>query len=176
MSIKLYKYTKSELDKLLKSIVVLVDTREKQNKHITDFFDKHKIEYKRATLSYADYSFYLPKNDDLGIVRDLYFDNLIAVERKGSLEELSGNLAQNRQRFEDELLRASARITLMVENASYDDIYGKKYKTKLSEKAFAASIATFKHRYNMDVQFISKENAGKFIYTEFYYWLREYLK
>ena len=176
MSIKLYKYTKSELDTLLKSMVVLVDTREKENKHITDFFDKYKIEFRFATLNYADYTFYLPRNNDLGIIRDMCFDNLIAIERKNSLEELSGNLAQNRQRFEDELLRASARITLMVEDASYDDIYNKKYRTKLSEKAFTASIATFKHRYNMDVQFVSKENAGKFIYTEFYYWLREYFR
>ena len=38
-----YKYTDSEERELLDSIVILVDTREKVNDHITDYFDKHHI-------------------------------------------------------------------------------------------------------------------------------------
>ena len=35
-----FKYTDKEIDELVKSIVVLVDTSEKENQHILDYFDK----------------------------------------------------------------------------------------------------------------------------------------
>ena len=44
--VQLYKYSKSELDKILKTPVILIDTREQENIHITDYFDKKKIQYK----------------------------------------------------------------------------------------------------------------------------------
>jgi len=44
---------------------------------------------------------------------------------------------------------------------------------ELNEKAFIASLFSFKYRYDIDIQFIGKENAGKFIYNSFYYYLRE---
>ena len=55
------------------------------------------------SLSYGDYSFYIPKNDSLSIPRDRYFDKKIIDERKGLLEELSGNLTKERDRLEKEL-------------------------------------------------------------------------
>jgi len=174
-AIKLYKYTKEELDQLLKSTVILCDTREQRNEHITDFFNDNGIQYKNMALKYGDYSFYLPRNEALGIARDTYFNNEIVIERKGSLEELSGNLAQDRQRFEDEFLRAKSKIILMVEALGYEQIMNHNYRTELSEKAFIASLFSFKYRYDIDIQFIGKGNAGKFIYTTFYYYLRENL-
>ena len=79
------------MDELVKSIVILVDTREKENQHILDYFDKKGIKYKKRALEYADYSFMIPENEALNIPRDLYFDKECVVERKGSLEELSTN-------------------------------------------------------------------------------------
>ena len=58
--IKQYKYADKDIKKLIGSIVVLVDTREKQNRHITDYFYKNNIAYEPTTLSYGDYSFYIP--------------------------------------------------------------------------------------------------------------------
>ena len=40
--VQLFKYTDKELEDILKSIVVLVDTREQENIHITDYLDKKK--------------------------------------------------------------------------------------------------------------------------------------
>lgn len=171
--LKQYKYGKAELDKLLKSIVILCDTREQKNEHITSYFDNNNIRREEMALKYGDYAFYIPKNDELGIARDIYYNGEIVIERKGSLEEISGNLTGDRQRLEDEFLRSRAKIILMIEATGYDQILKHGYKTELNEKAFIASLFSFKYRYDIDIQFIGKDNAGKFIYNTFYYFLRE---
>ena len=154
-----------------------MDTREKENSHITNYFDMKKTPYIKQALSYGDYSYMLPANPEYGINRDLYFTNHLAIERKASLEELSGNLGQNRERFENELRRAGkAKILLMIEAGSLADIYWNKYNTQLSEKAYIASILALQHRYDMSVNFVDLGNAGRFIYGNCYYQAREYLK
>ena len=114
-----YKYTDTELKELLKSITICVDKREKENGHIIEWFDKKKIPYVNKSLSTLDYTFYLPRNPELGIQRDIWFDKDIAIERKASLTELSGNFAQNRDRFEKEMSTAKSLYKyLLIENAN----------------------------------------------------------
>lgn len=60
----IYKYTDSELKALLSSMIVLVDTREQINEHVTAYFDKKKIAYTSMKLDTGDYSAMLPKNVD----------------------------------------------------------------------------------------------------------------
>lgn len=175
--IKFYRFTDKELKELLKSIVVISDTREQENGHILKFFDEKKIAYKAEKLDFCDYSFYLPANPELGISRDLYFSDEIAVERKNSLEEISGNLCQGRTAFENEFIRAgNSKVHLLIENASYEDISAHKYKTEYNPKSFLASLHSFKNRYDLSVDFIkNRKYSGQFIYFTFYYWLRNYL-
>lgn len=172
----LYKYTDSEIKALLKSLIVLVDTREQVNKHIIDYFDKKEILFKEAKLDFGDYSFMLPANQELGIHRDLYFTNEIVIERKGNLEELSGNLTKDRTRIESELLRSKGKVLLLIEGASYEDIVQHNYNTQYNPKSFIATLKAFECRYNMNTSFIHKPFTGNFIYFTFYYFLREYLK
>jgi ERCC4-type nuclease len=172
-----YHYTDGELKTLLQSLTVLVDTREQENSHILAYFDKQSIPRKSRKLDYGDYSFYLPASPDMGILRDLHFTDGVAIERKASLEELSGNLTHDRARFEAELIRANkAKLFLMVEDANYADIVEHKYKTQFAPKAFIAAIKTFESRYNLNVNFIPSQLAGNFIYYTLLYHLREYLK
>ena len=172
-----YKYTDAELKQLLQSMTILIDTREQENSHITSYLDKQKIPYTSRKLDFGDYSFMLPACPALGIVRDTYFDGDICVERKASLEELSGNLTQDRARFEAELLRANrARFLLMVEDATYADIIGHRYKTQYEPKSFLASLKTYEARFNLRLNFIPLVCAGNFIYHTLYYYLREYLR
>jgi len=172
-----YYYTDTELKQLLRSLVILVDTREQENGHITSYFDKQKIIYISRKLDFGDYSLMLPASPALGIVRDIYFAGGIAIERKASLEELSGNLTQDRARFESELIRGSkAKLLLLIENASYADIVGHKYRTQYEPKAFLAALKTYEARYGLGINFIPAVCAGNFIYHTFYYYLREYLK
>jgi ERCC4-type nuclease len=171
-----YHFTDAEVKQLLGSLVVLVDTREQENGHILSYFDQKKILYEKRALSYGDYSIKIPKNDELGVNRDIFFDNSVIVERKGSLDELAGNLTKDRARFESELIRAKGvNIALMVENATYTDLVMGRYRSEYKPKSFVATLATFSARYGLDVNFVDKELAGNWIYHRLYYAVREEL-
>jgi glutaminase len=164
--------TNTAMQQILNSIVVICDTREHEfcNDHILSWFDQQRIPYVRQKLDFGDYSF---------ITAGQSYERKIAIERKMNLTELSGCLAQSRERFEAEFTRANeagAKLILMCEDGGYDKIIEHKYRTGLSEKSFMASIFTFMHRYGIDVQFVPKRYAGMWIYHNFYYYLREILK
>ena len=80
-----YKYTDKEIEEIIKSMVILIDTREKKMDHITEYFDKAKILYKKKALPYGDYSFLVPQNESLSIPRDLVKNKYITIEIKGNI-------------------------------------------------------------------------------------------
>lgn len=173
-----YYYTDKEKEQIIKSMVILVDGREKEgkNNHILDWFDKKKIPWKKKSLSKGDYSFYIPANEELHIPRDLYFDSDIVVERKASLEEISGNLTQHRDRFEHELSLAPKNKVLLIENANFEDIVEGNYDTQYNRKSFLASLFTFWIRYNCPVFFMpDNKYSGLFITLYFQYYLKNIL-
>lgn len=171
-----YHFTDGEIKILLGSMVVLVDTREQENTHITDYLSKKKIPYEVRKLNYGDYSIKIPKNEEIGVNRDFFFDDTVIVERKASLSELAGNLTKDRTRFESELIRAKgANIALMVENATYSDLVMGRYRSEYNAKSFVATLATYSARYGLDVNFVEKELAGNWIYHRLYYAVREEL-
>lgn len=172
-----YKFQANDIKRLIKDMVVLVDTREKNNNHILNYFHKNDINYRIDKLDYGDYSFLIPGT---AAGTDIYFHREIIIERKASLEELSGNLAQSRDRFEGEFLRAGndgCKIYLMVESPDgYTSIINHKYNTQLRPAAYMASLKTFEARFNANIQFINKDYAGYYIYSTFTYFAREILK
>jgi len=174
--IELFKYTDREIKEILKSMVVLVDTREQENSHIIDYFNKRGILFKNHKLYYGDYSCMIPKSEEHGISRDIYFDNTLVIERKGSLEELSGNFTKDRNRIEEEFTRAKGKVNLMIEGAVYEDIIKHNYNTQYDPKSFIATLKAFEARYGINISFISKLASGNFIYHTLYYHIREYLK
>lgn len=175
---KQYRFSVEDIKQLLKSMIVLVDSREKKNSHILDYFTKNGIAYQVTTLAYGDYSFMIPAAAT-GTV-DIYFHQNIMIERKASLEELSGNLTRERERFEKEFLKAGndgCKVYLMVENSGgYSDVISHKYKTDFSPAAFMASLKTWESRFGCNVQFIDKQYAGYYIISTFQYYAREVLK
>lgn len=174
--IDFYKFTDKELKILLKSMVILVDTRENVNIHITSWFDSKNIPYKSMKLDFGDYSFMVPANPELGIIRDLYFSDKIAVERKAHLEEFSGNLTADRTRLENEFIRGNGKVKLLIEKASYEDILAHNYKTEYNPLSYIASVHSFSERYNIPVTFMkNNKSSAQFIFYTFYYWLRNYL-
>ena len=58
-----FKYTDKELVELISSMVILIDTREKKCEHITGYFDRKKVTYKKKALDFGDYSFMIPRNE-----------------------------------------------------------------------------------------------------------------
>lgn len=175
--IDLYRYSQNELKSLLESMTILVDTREKKWQHIQDYFERNHIPYKSRALNTGDYSFMIPSNKQLNIERDIYFDKQIVVERKGSLEEISGNLSKERDRFEKELSLSPHEKVIIIENASYKDLIDGNYKTEYRTSSFWASLFTFYHRYNAPFIFM-KDNkyTGSYIYGYFKYYLKNYLR
>lgn len=173
---KLYKYTDTEIIKLLQTMKIVCDTREKSNKHILDYLDNKKIEYQSEKLDHGDYTVIIPANEEMGLIRPLCFHNIISIERKSGLNELSQNLAQNRTQFENEMLRAKGKVILLIEDNSYEDIINHNYNTKYKPLSFIASLKTFENRYNIQTNFIKKAYAGNYIYFTLYYAVREYLK
>ena len=174
---KQYKFSVEEIKKLTKSMVILVDSREKKNTHILDYFRKQKISFYTEKLEYGDYSFMIPA---AAAGEDIFFHRDCVVERKASLEELSGNLTGERERFEKEFLKAGndgCKVYLMIEApGGYSDIIGHKYRTEFTPAAYMASLKTFEHRFDANIQFISPEYAGYYIVSTFQYYAREILK
>ncbi|OKL36230.1 ERCC4 domain-containing protein [Domibacillus mangrovi] len=170
-----YHYTDTEMKELLSTMVMLIDTREQQNKHITDYFDSKKISYKTKKLDYGDYSAYLPKNVEMGIQRDVYFP--AAIERKNSVDELVATIKE-RIRFENELIRAhSSPFALMVEDPNgYQNIITGHYRSQYNAKALLASLKSFETRYGFQTVFIAPHTAGNYLYYHFYYTIRNALK
>lgn len=162
---------------MLKSMVILSDNREKKNDHILKYFKDNGIAYETTTLQYGDYSFMIPA--DAG-GQAIYFHHDIVIERKGSLEELSGNLTHERERFEREFLKAGndgCKVYLMVEDmGGYSSIISHKYNTEFKPNAYVASLKAWEARFNCNTQFIEKQYAGFFIISTFRYFAREVLK
>lgn len=174
---KQYKFSVEQIKNLTKQMIILVDSREKRNSHILDYFQKQGISYQVTKMDYGDYSFMIPAS---AAGSDIYFHDSVVIERKASLEELSGNLAQERDRFEKEFLKAGnvgCKVYLMVEApGGYSDIIGHKYRTEFKPAAYMASLKTWESRFGCNVQFISPEYAGYYIAATFQYFAREALK
>lgn len=173
-----FKYTESELKSLLSSIVVVVDTREKKNQHVTDYFKKHKIDYIEKALQQGDYTFYVPQNEKLGFLRDTWFDKDIIFERKASLEELATNLTTHRTRFEEELATSRALYKyLIIENSNYSDVVNGNYRSEYNSKSYLGSLHSFSTRYDIQIMFMPEpEYTAVYMYATMQYYLRNILK
>lgn len=170
------KYTDTEIKKLLKSIIILIDTREQRKDHIEKYFKEKDINYKIMKLEHGDYTCMIPANEKLGIYRDMYFNDIISIERKGSLEELSGNFTKGRTQIENEFIRSKGKLILLIENATYENIILHQYKTEYKPLSFIATLKTFEARYGIETNFVRGAFSGNFIYMTMKYHIRELLK
>jgi ERCC4-type nuclease len=91
------------MKKVIDSMVVIVDTREQNNQHIIEFFNKKNIPYKVVKNDYGDYTAMIPKGTIGQFTADIYFDRSIAIERKNSIDEIAGNLKDEAYRLKKEL-------------------------------------------------------------------------
>ena len=170
------KYTESEQKKILNSIIILVDTREKKFSHIKLYLKHNKIPFEITKLDFGDYSVKIPANKKLGINEDIDFRNEIAVERKANAEEVSGNLTNDRDRIKREFSRGKSKIRFLIEDTSYGDISDHNYNTDMNPDSLLGSLHSIQKEYNNNFFFCDKEHSGKYIYKTFYYFLRNKLK
>lgn len=168
-----HQYSDTELKKIMATMTVITDTREQRNEHIVQYFNEKKISCIATKLDTGDYSCMLPRNDDFGIVRDLYLP--AAVERKNSVDELAQSIKEDR--FEAELIRSQKleHFTLMVED-SYANLVNGNYHSQYNAKALLGRLKSFEARFGFTTVFVEKELAGHFILHELFYRLRNELK
>ena len=162
-------WTEAELTAKLQDLKIIADSREQVNQHLTAYWDKKNVPYFTRKLDVGDYSAQI---GDLTLERD------IAVERKRNIDEICGNLSQDRDRFEREFLRAKAKGTkvfLIIENSTWSDIYLHNYRSQLSPKSLMASLMSWQIRFNITVIFCEPENTPRLIHQILYYAAREQL-
>ena len=155
-------YTDKEYRQLIKNMVVLCDTKDKQNQHILDEFDKQKIEYKAKSLKTGDYSFMIKTCPELGFQYDTYFTDELCIERKNSLSELAGNLAQKTD--DNRIFKELNRMINIERNDCLDDIYAHNYKSEYNPDSYIRTLLTWQSRNNMHIYFVKKENMARTIY------------
>jgi len=172
-----YRYTDTEIKAILKTAVILTDTREKANDHIISGLDALKVAHKPIALSFGDYSIMLPANQEAGLYRDTFFDRDIIIERKANLDELAGNFSKHREQFKNEMTRAggASKYLLIEQGGGYGAIINKQYRAQLSYRAFFASILSFQARYGLNVIFTGPDMSAEIIWGLLYYHVRGWL-
>lgn len=162
-------WTDKELNAELSQLIVIADTREQVNDHITEYLESKKVKTIVRKLDVGDYSCQ---------IGDQTFERSVAIERKHNLDEICGNLTTDRERFEREFLRAKAlgtKVFLIIEDASWDDVYLQNYRSKLTSKSLLASLFSWQVRFNVTIIFCDKRNTGKIIHGILHYYAKEEL-
>ncbi|KXY24469.1 ERCC4 domain-containing protein [Bacillus sp. FSL K6-0067] len=172
-----FHYTDKEIDTILKTLTIVIDTRENKNDHIRDYLHQKGIPIKNQKLDTGDYGCMIPKNEELGIPRDIYLDS--RVERKAHMDEITLNLQKDKQTaFENELIRSKdIPFTLIVEDLKgYEKMLKGQYRSQYKPLALLGRLNTFKARYNFEIVYLDNKFSGNWIYHHFYYQARHYLK
>lgn len=141
-------------------MIILIDTREQQIRHITTGLDLMGIEHKRHTLKFGDYSFELNGKS---------YENEIAIERK-RLGELAGNLTAGKRRFENEFRRAMTRkckMHLVIEDGSFEKIRQHKYRSTLNPSEYLARLNTWGYKFQFVPEFVQKYAMCGYIVNTF---------
>ena len=167
--------TPFEVKRALDAAVLLVDTREQDTAAFRSRMDKVGLPYERYKLNAGDYSIKTVDENDT----EINCERLFAIERKMSLDELAGCYTRDRERFTREFERAkecNTRLYLLVENATWENLYNGKYRSKFGSNAFAASLLAWLTRYDCRLIFCKAETSARLIHDILYRELKEHLE
>ena len=153
---------------------IVADTREQDTPAFRNRFAGSGLPIVRNKLDFGDYTADTTIGNNIVSLAEI-----AVIERKMSLDELAMCFGRERGRFEREFLRAKsagAKIYLLVENASWENLLAGKYRSKLPPKAFAASLAAWTARYDLVPVFCKAEISGRVIALILRYELRNFLE
>lgn len=145
--------------------MIIVDTREKENRHIIDFFKRYKIPYMITKLDYGDYF----NTENINVV----------VERKFSIGEIAHNIcSSDHERFIREIERCNAEklkmyivITSTIEDLEALEKWNatptenEKNHTKVKGSTLAKAIRTIQQKYGVEFRFVKKSLVAWAIYN-----------
>lgn len=159
-----------EVEEALKTLTVLVDTREQPTKALSMRLAKFP-RHQREKLNAGDYSGKLLVNGDWYILP-------VAIERKMSIDELCSCYCQQRPRFEREFDRAkeaNIKMYLLVEGASWETIYNDLYQSHMRPRSLVGSILSWLSRYDCQILMCKRNTTGQLIWDILYYEARTFL-
>lgn len=165
----------SEIEQALKTLTILVDTREQPNQRYKQRIMSMGVPFERKKLNFGDYSakVKLPSEDELSL------ENAVSVERKMSFDEICNCYCQQRKRFVREFERAGeagAKIYLLIENGSWENAYRGAYNSRMSPQALVASLTAWLARYNCQIIFCKPALSGRLIKELMYREMKEKLE
>lgn len=169
-----------EVEAVLDTMIILHDSREQQTDQARRRYQSFGVPTEKATLDYGDYTY----NATLPSGEQIYQNSgriipTCAVERKMNLDELAACFTKERKRFAAEMERATAagaRMFLLVENATWENLLNGKYRSRFNAKAFAGSLMAWTVRYNLIPVFCKQETSGRLIREILYRDLKERLQ
>ena len=169
------QYTPRQMEAYLKSMTVVVDSREQVWPHIEKGLETMGYPCERGKLDIGDYTCKLPDLDGAPVI----FSDEVVIERKACLDEIASNFTVGRRRFENEFLRAKAagvKVFLLIENAGWTDVLTGNYRSGIKPNAFAAALLSWQAKYNLTIVFCRREDSARMIAGTLYYWLRANLE
>ena len=148
----------------------LVDTREQDTPLFRKRMQNLGVPFERQKLDFGDYSVKCDRAD---------LSESVSVERKMGIDELCNCFCKDRKRFEREFERAKkagAKVYLLVEDASWEQAYSGKYRSKMAPASLVASMQAWLARYNCQIIMCKQETSGKLIHDILYRELKEHLE
>ena len=176
------KYTPPQIDRMLDSMAVCIDSREQDTLRLRKRIQDINKPCMRQALAYGDYTAIYTDADG----KEQSLEKIAVIERKQNLVELCANFTKERQRFEREFQKALAdgcHVHLLIENDNYETLFAgqyqpskeRKFGSKLSVEALTGSLLSWSIKYGMKVHFCQSETTGRLIREILHYELRNYL-
>ena len=176
------RYSDKEKWAILKQMGVLADTREQVWGHVKAALEGAGCPVERGKLDQGDYTAFVPMSAFPGFqdVEGMYsLQDEVVIERKANLDEIAGNFTTGRDRFEREFIRAKSKgikVYLLIENASWADIFSHNYRSQLNPKSLEGSLRSWQAKYNVSIEFCRPEESARAIYNILHYWLKARLE
>lgn len=160
--------TPFEEEQVLESMIILHDTREQNTDRSRRRYASFGIAHDTAVLDYGDYTYNatLPDGSQLLDCSTERIFPMCVIERKMNLDELAQCFTQERKRFKAEMERVrehGAKMWLLVEDATWENLLNGKYRSKMNPSAFVASLVAWSVRYNLTPIFCKEESSGRLI-------------
>ena len=157
------------VDSVLKTMVVLIDTREQPTAKFAKRIEQMGVPSIVKKLDFGDYSAVVTLPD--GSLFSL--EKSVCIERKADLSEICNNFKDDkdktkshRDRFAREFERAriaGAKMHLLIESATWEKVLQGQYRSLMKPKALLASLLTWSARYNCGIFMCESGTSGALI-------------
>lgn len=164
-----------EIESALRTFTILVDTREQPTPRYERRIKAMGVPCECEALRFGDYSAKVTLPG--GELFDL--KNEVCIERKMDINELCACFCKGRRRFVNEFERAresGAKVYLLIENATWEQIYKGDYNSLMHPSALIGSITAWCARYSCTTFFCQPHTTGRLIKDILYHEMKERLE